>query len=189
MQLLDWATRLDPAVEAHRPCRVWLPPAPAPSPPPAAARDAADRRPPRAVPVGLCAADAADLARRVPAVLDPADCRAGDTVTVDLALAAPQLTGLGLLLAALWRRVGPAGSVALIGVSDAVRTTLARLGLTPDAVRASVFGQAVPLRDTPRDDAGALAHAALTRGPVPRPRPAVAAAQGDSARAPLAAAA
>jgi hypothetical protein len=25
MELVDWAARLDPAVEEHRPCRVWIP--------------------------------------------------------------------------------------------------------------------------------------------------------------------
>jgi hypothetical protein len=25
MQLVDWAARLDPAVEEHRPCRIWIP--------------------------------------------------------------------------------------------------------------------------------------------------------------------
>ncbi len=139
MRLIDWAARWDAAVEAPRPCQVWIPAQRVAAPEPAgtSGRRTSGRRTHR---LRLTPLEAADLRSRVPAVLSRASCAPGDLITVDLSQQQPDLPGLGLLLATLWRSVGPAGDVRLSGVCPAVERTLARLRLTPDDVRTDVLG-------------------------------------------------
>ena len=180
MSRVDWAARLDPAALEHRPCRVWIPVAPT-----AAGRTAeggADRgaedariRAPRRLRLHVPAQDAARLPLRVAALLAEAQARPGDSVTVDVGGVHPHLTGLGLLMAALWRAVGPQGSLSLAGAPEATLSALRRLQLTPDGVRADVFG-------AHRAPARAAAGGGSARPRVATPRPRV----SDEARTPSA---
>ena len=157
MSRVDWAARLDPAAPEYHPCRVWIPVASSAAGHAAdcaaghaadcAAARAADqghRRAPQRLRLHVPPQDAARLPLRVPALLAQVQPHAGDSVTVDVGPAQPHLTGLGLLLAALWRAVGPQGSITLAGASEATLNALRRLQLTPDGVRADVFGAPAP---------------------------------------------
>lgn len=164
MSRVDWAARLDPAALEYRPCRVWIPVAP-PSADRAGDHAAEDARirAPRRLALHVPPQDGARLPVRLPALLAEVDARPGDSVTVDVGGARPHLTGVGVLLAALWRAVGPQGSVTLAGMPEATLSALRRLELTPDAVRADVFGA---LRAPERP----AAEAVPPRLPVPTPR-------------------
>ncbi len=81
---------------------------------------------------------------RLADLLDRAGLRYGDAVTVDVARADLAPTELGLLLGALWRRVGPRGQVVLAGASEAASRGWDRLGLTPSASGRSCSGPPRP---------------------------------------------
>jgi hypothetical protein len=81
-------------------------------------------------------------------VLAKQDLQPGDRVTVDLG--DPQsvhLTGLGLLMRSLWRRVGADGEVLLTGGARGLRAQLDALDITPANCRATVYG-APPAADS-----------------------------------------
>lgn len=144
--LIDWAAAWNP-VPDDRPCRVWLSASPPADDAPATRPD----RPPQPIVLTLSGADAHDLPCRLPALLAQAGVRRGDAVTVDLASpASVHLSGLELLLAVLWRRVGPSGDVRLVGGTPGLHAQLSSLGVTPGAVRAAVYGPppAAPLRSS-----------------------------------------
>ena len=158
MPLTDWAARWRP-VESCRPCRVWIPTQPVPPPPPA---DPA--RPSRDITLALTPAEADDLPRHLARVVERSRPGRGDRVTIDLGDAARvHLTGLRLLLAVLWRRVGREGAVQVTGGSRALRAQLASLGITPEHVRHDVLGAPVTAPAL-RDDA------AVPPVPVPQQR-------------------
>lgn len=158
MFLIDWAATWNPVPE-YRPCRVWLPADPPADGTPAARAD----RPPRSSVLKLSDADALQLPCRLPTLLSQSDVRPGDAVTVDLTSAASvHLTGLKLLLTALWRRVGPRGHVTLVGGTPSLQAHLRSLDITPDATRAAVYG---PLPAAP-PRAGELPFAPAPRAPL-----------------------
>lgn len=149
MPLTDWAARWGP-VESYQPCRVWIPTQPVPAPPPA---DAA--RPPRDITLTLAPAEADHLPRHLPRVIEQSRPGRGDRVTVDLgSTARVHLTGLRLLLAVLWRRVGPDGAVSLTGGSPALRAQLSSLDLTSEQVRHDVLEKPIVV-PAPRPEAPA----------------------------------
>lgn len=139
MTLIDWGARWR-AVPDERPGRVWLP---AQRPAPAGDAEAAARPPrrPQHVAVTLTAAQAERLPWSLPDLLAHSDLGPNDRVTVDLGdVSSAHLTGLTLLLRALWRRVGPDGDVTLTGGTPGLRAQLNSLAITPASCRASVHG-------------------------------------------------
>lgn len=98
---------------------------------------------PREVVLVLAPAEADDVPRHLARLVEQASPGRGDHITVDLGTATcVHLTGLHLLLSVLWRRVGPSGSVDLIGGSPSLRAQLASLCVMPQHVRRDVFGAA-----------------------------------------------
>ena len=166
MSLIDRAAAWNP-VPDHRPCRVWLP-----SDRPT---DGGPESPParRLGPcvLALSEADAHQLPSRLPRLLAKADVQTGDRVTVDLASAGSvHLTGLGLLLAVLWRRVGPSGDVTVVGGTQGLHAQLSSLGMTSAAARAAVYGPdaAAPARPAPLRPPSSRTSASTLAVPVPR---------------------
>lgn len=160
MRLIDWAARWNP-VPDDRPARVWLPPQHTPAPAATAtggqgvAATAATREP-RSTTLTLTPQQAAEVPLWLPYLLAQHDLRPGDRVTVDLAdLQSVHLTGLGLLMRSLWRRVGTDGEVLLTGGARGLRAQLDALHITPASCRAAVYG-APPAADS-------------APGPVPAP--------------------
>lgn len=147
MALIDWAGRWCP-VEGSQPCRVWIPTQPVPATPPARPLE-----PSGDVTVLVTPAEADELPRCLPRLVERARAHPGGRVTVDLGSAARvHLTGLHLLLTVLWRRVGPEGAVELVGGSQSLRARLRSLRVTGQDVRRDVFGsadRALPQRQEP----------------------------------------
>ena len=156
MRLVDWAACWNP-VPDDRPAQVWLPPQRTPAP--AATRGrwaAATTCGPRSTTLTLTPQQAAEVPLWLPYVLAKQDLRPGDRVTVDLAdVHSVHLTGLGLLMCSLWRRVGADGEVLLTGGTRGLRAQLDALDITPASRRAAVYG-APPAADS-------------APGPVPAP--------------------
>ena len=179
MEPVDRAARWNP-VPDDRPAQVWLPPqcTPAPTPDPAAtgARGEAatvTTRAPRCTTLTLTPQQADDLPLRLSHVLAQRDLRPGDRVTVDLAdLHSVHLTGFGLLMRSLWRRVGPDGDVLLTGGARGLRAQLETLDITPASCRATVYGAPPAAGSAPGPipvpvDRGT---GALRQAPVPQQR-------------------
>lgn len=159
MRLVDWAARWNP-VPDDRPAKVWLPPQHTPASAAtggrSAAAAAAATREPRSTTLTLTPQQAAEVQLWLPQVLAQQDLQPGDRVTVDLAdLQSVHLTGLGLLMRSLWRRVGADGEVLLTGGARGLRAQLDALDITPASCRATVYGA------RPAADSGP--------GPVPAP--------------------
>ena len=174
MSLIDWAAAWNP-VPDHRPGRVWLP-----SDRPANGAPES----PRTQRLGPCVlvlseADAEQLPSRLPRLLAKADVQTGDRVTVDLASArSVHLTGLGLLLTVLWRRVGPSGDVTVVGGTPRLHAQLSCLGMTSAAARAAVYGpeaaapaSPVPLRPPSSQTSASTLAVPVPRQPLPGQRP------------------
>jgi len=143
MRLVDWAACWK-LVPDDRPALVWLPPQRTPAPAATGGRMAvatAATREPRSTTLTLTPQQAAEIPLWLPYVLAKQDLQPGDRVTVDLAdLHSVHLTGLGLLMCSLWRRVGASGEVLLTGGTRGLRAQLDALDLTPASCRAMVFG-------------------------------------------------
>lgn len=141
MTVVDWAATWSP-VPDDGPCRLWLPEYREPGSRRARTSPARRTSQPVALTLSLSPAQTQDLPRWIPRLLANADARPGDQVAVDLgASTSVHLSGLVLLLSALWRRVGHRGKVVVTGGTPALRAQLASVGTTPAACRATVFGQ------------------------------------------------
>lgn len=141
MTVVDWAAIWSP-VPDDRPCRVCVPEPREPGS--RGARRSPARRPsnPVALTLTLSPEQTQDLPRWLPRLLADTDVCPGDRITVDLgASTSVHLSGLTLLLSALWRRVGLHGGVTLTGGTPGLRAQLASLDATPAACRATVYGQ------------------------------------------------
>jgi len=171
MRLVDWAARWNP-VPDDRPAQVWLPPQRTPAPAATGGRWAAATaatREPRSTTLTLTPQQAAEVPLWLPQVLAQHDLQPGDRLTVDLAdLQSVHLTGLGLLMRSLWRRVGASGEVLLTGGARGLRAQLDALDITPASCRAAVYGSPPAADSAP--------------GPVPAP---VDTATGARRHAPL----
>lgn len=143
MRLVDWAARWN-LVPDDRPAQVWLPPQRTPAPTATGGRLAtatAATREPRSTTLTLTPQQAGELPLWLPHVLAQQDLQPGDRVTVDLAdLRSVHLTGLGLLMRSLWRRVGADGEVLITGGARGLRAQLGALDITPAGCRATVYG-------------------------------------------------
>jgi len=143
MNLIDWAARWNP-VPAEPPCRVWLP-AQRQASSAGQQAQASGRTAPRAITIHLSPQQADDLPLWLPQLLAGHDVRPGDRVTVELAhLARVHVTGLALLMTALWRRVGSDGEVLLTGGTRGLRAQLRSLDVTPVSCRGAVYSRPSP---------------------------------------------
>ena len=173
MPLVDWSGRWRP-VETEQPCRVRIPAqtqTDEQTQPPQRTASARRRPAPRELVLVVPPDAAGDLALHVPALVAGLGAARDDRVTVDLRSAADvHLTGLHLLLAVLWRRVGPYGDVAVVGGSRGLRSRLASLGVTAQDVRRDVLGSSSPVRPQPQPQPAGPEAAAPRRVPVPEQR-------------------